>query len=734
MTGVSEHSYSARVMPSGRTVKLLGGSLRLDASGIPHVTGDVTLAEFDTVEFDPREGARLELTAKRADAWTKEYSPWVEQRRNHIPNPRYAVDTAGWIGNASPVWQRVAFDGAFGGLVSQVPGVAVLAYGPAAVGAVGEFWALRVKIAAGPGLPPGALVRIALHDGTNYRAGNMVIPVPTVPTVIDLPSTSALTNTAPRAYIYSGSDWAGKGVIVSDWVMGKVSSIGASVGGFFDGDSNPSGELERTRWLGAVNNSASVVESREVTGQVPVFGTPRVFDLGIRSVSPDRRSGEMTVSLASDEALLQDFAQLDGDEFMRGSTSSLRTVVNHVLGYFGTALEPGTVDADVTARWKVTNRVLNPVADDVWGYVAGTNAKNVATGSNVPLAGPRYVTWSAVGAGDANMLIWVDNRVTPGDVLSAEAYVRTGTPGLEMRLTLRYRDGEGNTIREDTTAVNAASGTGWTPVKVLGSGVPEGAVIVSMFVTGVATAADQTFAVDFPCMFDGIDPVPRFHGGFEIDQFYEYRWAGEPNRSVSIRIPFVERSPEMLAWETGTTAMGFLEPLLKSAGIRLVCDERRRWTLRAETFVAAGSQRWADGEGGNVTTAREELSREDGAWFDAAVIEYTWTALDKPQKRHDAYALTASPKRVAVSQVNAPFPGRGRAEAMVKRAQGRGRMYTVTGIPTWTENTDQPTEVKLAVWYANGFARSVTYNLDDDTVTVNVITDDTPNQLREVSA
>jgi hypothetical protein len=519
VTEVSEHVYTARVMPANRAVKVQGGSITLDASAIPHVTGELVLVERDTYDFDPRTGARLEVTAVR--------------------------------------------------------------------------------------------------DG----------------------------------------------------------------------------------------------------------GAPRVFDLGIREVSPNRADGTMTVRLASDEALLQDFAQLDGDEFMRGATSSLRTVIDHVLGYFGAALEPGGPDADVAARWKCNNRVLNPRAEDTWGYVLGTNAKNLNTGTNTPYLGARYVTWTSVAAGDANLLIWIDNPVKPGDILSAEARVRTGTAGRPMKLTLRYRDAEGNTILESSETVAAATGTGWTQVGVFGSGAPEGAVTVSLFASGVASAVDQTFAIDFPSLVDGFDPVTPFHGEMPDDADYAYVWAGGVDRSVSTRVPFNERRPETLSWGVGVTAMGFLEPLLKMGGLRLVCDEQRRWTTRDETYVEAGVQVWYERE--NITDGSETLSREDGAWFDAAVYEYTWTDEAGVQHtRYDSYGLTATPAKVARFQVEGPFPGRGRAEAMVKRAQGRGRVLAVTGIPSWTERTDQETAVRLNVWEHEGIASSVRYSLDDDTVTVTVRTDE----------
>lgn len=445
-------------------------------------------------------------------------------------------------------------------------------------------------------------------------------------------------------------------------------------------------------------------------------GTPRVFDLGMREVTPDHASGTISVRAASDEAILSDFAQLDGDEFVRAMTS-LRDAVNHVLGFIGEALEPGAVDADITPRWQATNRVLNPVADDVWGYVLGANAKNLNTGTNTPKEGARYITWTSVAAGDANLLIWIDNKVSPGDILRPAAFVRTGTAGRTMALTLRYRDVEGNNIYDDRYTVAAATGTGWS---VFGGGfseAPAGAATVSMFVTGVATAADQTFAVDFPSLTDGVDPVPPFHGSTATDTNYSYVWAGQVSRSVSTRIPFNERRPEALIWDPGVSGMAFLDPLLKAAGIRLVCDEQRRWTLRDDTYVAAGVQAWEYPV--NIATAEERLSREDDTFRDGAVYEYTWKdAAGVMQTRYDVFALPGATK-VQRFQIASPFPGKGRAERMVRRAQKRGHTVTVSGVPDWTEHTDQEVLVQLpAVDEQQGAAGLIRYSLDSGLVTV----------------
>lgn len=69
--------------------------------------------------------------------------------------------------------------------------------------------------------------------------------------------------------------------------------------------------------------------------------------------------------------------------------------------------------------------------------------------------------------------------------------------------------------------------------------------------------------------------------------------------------------------------------------------------------------------------------------------------------------------------VTTPWPGRGRAEAMVRRAQDRGRVTTLSGVATWIEHADQALQVTTADGSVlQGSIGSLTYDLGDDTVTI----------------
>lgn len=184
-------------------------------------------------------------------------------RENLATNPRFALNASGYVGSNGTVWDRVEFNGAHGGLTYNPAGT-VLAYGPAGASwPEGSYLSMGVTIAAGPGLPEGATVRLAGHDGSNYFAGGNSLPdetvVPREPTTIVLPAKRGMASTVPRFYAYegAGTPWGGAGIIVSDIIFEPVTAVGeVAAGAFFDGSTGaPMGYA--TAWEGAANTSAS---------------------------------------------------------------------------------------------------------------------------------------------------------------------------------------------------------------------------------------------------------------------------------------------------------------------------------------------------------------------------------------------------------------------------------------------------------------------------------------------
>lgn len=461
-------------------------------------------------------------------------------------------------------------------------------------------------------------------------------------------------------------------------------------------------------------------------------GSSRVFDLGIREVTPDRAAGTVRVQLASDEALIGDFAQLADDSTPRTLETSLRAVCNYVLGKLGAVLQPGAQDADVTAFWRVSLLNSNPAGIlNAAGYWHGSGASgltSVAVVSPPPALGARTVRWTAAaGVSSVGVAGWdgvsatKEGRATPGRPYSTVVRVLSN-PGRSTTITMGFRDENGRHFSSVVSPAKVTSINAWTEFH-LTARAPAGAAYAYVVVTTAGNTAGQNHWVQ-AILYEGADRIPMFYGD-SAGGGYTYVWSGDPNASPATRIPIIERDPASLLWSAGVSAFDFLHPLVIAAGLRLVCDEQRRWSLRSGEYRAVGDQSYRYGV--NIETADEKLSRDDGE-VDAAVVVYRWTDADGiAQERTDAYSAVPVPAKVLRREVDTPYPGPGRAQNIVARSRGRGRTVTVSAVPTWKEHTDQTLSVLLnGTPIQTGIANRVEFNLDNDTVTVTSRTTDTP--------
>ncbi|MFE6733429.1 hypothetical protein [Microbacterium sp. NPDC057650] len=459
----------------------------------------------------------------------------------------------------------------------------------------------------------------------------------------------------------------------------------------------------------------------------------RTFDLGIREATPNHGDATVVVELASDEALLDDFAQDFDDAGPRAHEASLRAVTGYVLGSIGAALQPGGPDADVTCYWEVALLNSNPAGIlNAAGYWHGTGASgltSVAVVSPAPALGGRTVRWTAAaGVSSVGVAGWdgvsttKEGRVTPGKPYSAVVRVLSN-PGRSTTVTIGFRDENGKHFSNAVSPAQVTSITAWTEFH-LSAVAPAGAAYAYAVVTTNGNTAGQNHWVQ-AMLYEGADRIPMFYGD-STGGGYTYAWSGDANASPCTRTPVIERPLESLTWQAGVSGLAFLRPLLIAAGIRLVCDEARLWTLRDDTYRADGAQTYRVGV--NITQVDEKLSRAAEEWFDGMVVQYTWTDADGiEQTRYDSYALTANPTKTIRREVAAPYPGPGRAQYAVTRAQGRGRTVTVTRQAHWDEHAEQPLSVLLdGTPIQTGLAEKVTFDLAGNTVTTSSRTTDTP--------
>jgi len=126
---------------------------------------------------------------------------------------------------------------------------------------------------------------------------------------------------------------------------------------------DPWSNAEFTDRFGAVSNAALTtalgsIPNRTITTMFfvtwNIFGqrdsTERDFALSVRSRVIDHVAGEVRITAASDEALLQDYKLLDTVKYINPTATTVRALANFVLALVGRQLEPGTDDAPVAAN------------------------------------------------------------------------------------------------------------------------------------------------------------------------------------------------------------------------------------------------------------------------------------------------------------------------------------------------------------------------------------------------
>lgn len=172
-------------------------------------------------------------------------------------------------------------------------------------------------------------------------------------------------------------------------------------------------------------------------------------------------------------------------------------------------------------------------------------------------------------------------------------------------------------------------------------------------------------------------------------------------------------SADAVYWAVGETVWDYAHSLVQAVGLRLWCDEARRWHL-TEPLDPANSP--------DVYIVRpdagheldEELSRE--AWASGVIVTYTW---DRDGDRQTAHDIAGGGSRIQVVEVQRPYPGPGAAAAILDRVRARGSLVTARQIGTY-EVTPGWVMQSLATDTAHlaGIVSSVTWDLTSDQVAV----------------
>lgn len=467
-----------------------------------------------------------------------------------------------------------------------------------------------------------------------------------------------------------------------------------------------------------------------VSAAYPDGTVSRTFDLGIRDRDVRHLAGEVAVSLASDEALLTDYAPLTDDTGAFAVQGSLRGVVNYVLGKIGASLAAAPAgDADVSTYSDATNLATNPRGSantTSWG-ASGNPAIVRLTGD--PVFGTAIqATWSSAQASPVR-LEHSGIPVSPGKSYSASLSARSNTSfpsGAYIGVALFNSAG---VEVGGSPQIGRNLGGSYARRTVTFTTPPDAATAILRMVIPSANAGSNLIVSGVMFRETPTDPgdTGYWDGDTADTSTYTYTWSKTPGASSTTRRALVDRQPDSLLWRAGQTALEFLRPIVQAAGYRTVCDENRVWTLRSKDYSAAGAL--AIRYGVNLIDGTDSIKRDEGLWFDAQVTRYKWNDVNGiSRERIDAYALTGTPQRVNVVDINAAYPGPGRSLYAVTRAQGQGRTVTATAVADWRARAEQSSMFELpAAPRQVGKTSRVEFDLDQDRMTLTSRTTDTPD-------
>ncbi|MFS0714101.1 hypothetical protein ABC195_09460 [Microbacterium sp. 2P01SA-2] len=462
----------------------------------------------------------------------------------------------------------------------------------------------------------------------------------------------------------------------------------------------------------------------------------REFRLTLRDREVRHAEGLVSVTLASEDALLEDVAPLVDDMSLFTRQASLRGVVNYVLDKCipGRTLAAGP-DADVTTYADNTNEVPNPAAavnTSGWNHSGITFDRRTGSTWFANVAQTGFRLYGLTNRSDTYIDTGIPNAARlAGKQIVVRARVRTGgsitnpTPE-STRLAVYFSTNNGASYTRPGTATGptTANTTGDVMFRV---GVPVGVTNMILRAYHGFRSTDIVIWSDFRLSEYTGDPTDTgyFDGLTPNTPGYVYTWEGDAGLSVSNRRAIIDRDPDSMLWRAGQSGIDFLAPLVQAAGLRLVCDEMGTFTLRNEDYSAPGAL--AIRHAINLVDGTDKVSRDDALWFDAAVTVYRWTDRNGvQQERTDAYALPGY-SRVRTFERTTPYPGPGFSEYAVRRAQGRGREVSATAVADWEAAAEQPITVVLdAAPIQTGRTARVEFNLDRDEMTVTTRTTDTP--------
>lgn len=402
-------------------------------------------------------------------------------------------------------------------------------------------------------------------------------------------------------------------------------------------------------------------------------GTTRVFNLGVVSRTVDHAAKTMTLEMASDEALLIDYASIVKDTGAYARQGSLRSVVNYVLAKVspGASLAAGG-PADQSV-W--VNYALNPTAEvDTQYWFQGTNSTApFRVAQNGPDGGP-YINFGQTAAGEWRARHGLNQPVAPGDVLTYEFDLQT------------HRDVD---FILEVNASGTWSGTA-SAIQKRGSGWSHHSGDITV------TAGTNLNTVQFYAP----NSSP---GAWDI-------------ANLRIIHKSVDRAADLLTWEPGVSAWDFIAPIVTTVGQKLWCDESRVWRLTDPAEYALPGVLSVNGL--NATEGSDTITRRDPeVYCTGVVVRYKWR--DTAGNQREAIDAAGVGGQVLTIDFDRAYTGPGAAAAILARRVGAGRVQEVTAISDYTATPGMEARISLpSTADQQGVLTSVAWSLTDGLMSV----------------
>jgi hypothetical protein len=491
----------------------------------------------------------------------------------------------------------------------------------------------------------------------------------------------------------------------------------------------------------------TITADREILTPTPDTQT-RTFDLVLHERSIDE-AGDIVFQCASDEALLEvrglvAAAPLDRG-FLPAATApvqSARDIIDAILDdYLGAALEPGTVDADITRTLELSNMIRNPGFEtNIADWVASSNASGLVRATLRKNTGAASMRWTATANGNSSV------KMTSLPYDPSRAYQLTAMLSAQvardMKVLLRIVDEDGaevwtasGTVISAPTSGFAQSLTQMPKPPTIGNLSSKPGVKLEVFAQALAAAAGNQFYIDDVMLFaipEEVAEIPNLYTGFPVydmdnyfdgsgsptdsSSYYTYAWDGPTNNSSSKRIPNDTRGLQLLCQQPGQTYRAYLDPLVDLAEGRLFCDELRQWWLVDDTYTPAGTITLTDAE--SIAHWKDTVSLTESfdglpTTFTGVVVIYETVARPKGTVDRQYDFAGDDSGRVYRKVVQGAYPGPGAAAALLARAAGRQRSIPVTATTDLTATPSMALTMTIAGTDYTGYASKVVWEWSD---------------------